>query len=318
MTGVLDGVAVLDLSTGIAGPVTGDAARRPRRGGHEDRAARRRPVARRSPARRCGTGASAAPSSTSTTTADRDRLLALASRADVLIESYAPGTTPRLGIDYDTLRARNPRLVYCSITGYGDDGKHAERPGYDALSPPAPATSGRAAACPAARWRGSRASRPRSPISSSPTTAGWRRAATRPAVRGRAVGEHGVALPRDARHQRRAPRARADRTRASGCRTSLFQGVLATTLSAVAARRARRHAENFQTWISDPRAPKGVFRCADGRWIHQWVPLPDFVLSAAEGDRVQRTGEDHAPAGGDAPASAWTPTTWCCCTTTSR
>ena len=65
--------------------------------------------------------------------ADRDRLLALASRADVLVESYAPGTTAGLGIDYDTLHARNPRLVYCSITAYGDDGRHADRPGYDAL-----------------------------------------------------------------------------------------------------------------------------------------------------------------------------------------
>ena len=41
--------------------------------------------------------------------------------------------------------------------------------------------------------------------------------------------------------------------------------------------------------------PKGVFRCADGRWIHQWVPLPDFVISAAEGDRVQRTEKTTRP-----------------------
>ena len=38
-----------------------------------------------------------------------------------------------------------------------------------------------------------------------------------------------------------------------------------------------------------------MFRCADGRWIHQWVPLPDFVLSAAEGDRVQRTEKTTRP-----------------------
>ena len=69
--------------------------------------------------------------------------------------------------------------------------------------------------------------------------------------------------------------------------------MLATTLSAWQ-RVEHVETENFQSWISDPRAPKGVFRCADGRWIHQWVPLPDFVLSVAEGDRVQRTDEDHA------------------------
>ncbi len=76
--------------------------------------------------------------------------------------------------------------------------------------------------------------------------------------------------------------------------TSLFQGVLATTLSAWQ-RVEHVETENFQSWISDPRAPKGVFRCADGRWIHQWVPLPDFVISAAEGDRVQRTEKTTRP-----------------------
>ncbi len=73
-----------------------------------------------------------------------------------------------------------------------------------------------------------------------------------------------------------------------------MQGVLATTLSAW---QRVEHAEtkNFQSWISDPRAPKGVFRCADGRWIHQWVPLPDFLTSAAEGDRLQRTDKTTRP-----------------------
>ena len=54
------------------------------------------------------------------------------SRAAVL-ESYAPGVTKRLGIDYDTLHQLNPRLVYCSITGYGRDNEHSQRPAYDAL-----------------------------------------------------------------------------------------------------------------------------------------------------------------------------------------
>src|ERR1700730_7475425 len=63
----------------------------------------------------------------------RDRFVTLVESADVLIESFEPGVTSRLGIDYDTVKERNPRLVYCSITGYGSEGQHAGRPAIDAL-----------------------------------------------------------------------------------------------------------------------------------------------------------------------------------------
>jgi crotonobetainyl-CoA:carnitine CoA-transferase CaiB-like acyl-CoA transferase len=65
--------------------------------------------------------------------ADRDAFLELVHGADVVVESFAPGTTTRLGIDEPTLRGVNPQLVYCSITGYGRTGAHRDRPGYDAL-----------------------------------------------------------------------------------------------------------------------------------------------------------------------------------------
>jgi len=55
----------------------------------------------------------------------------LAREADVLVENYAPGTLERLGLDYATLSADNPGLVFCTITGYGADGPEAGRPGYD-------------------------------------------------------------------------------------------------------------------------------------------------------------------------------------------
>jgi formyl-CoA transferase len=58
----------------------------------------------------------------------------LASSADVLIENYRPGTTRRLGIDYDTLRADNPRLIYGSISGFGSDGPYGTRGGYDIIA----------------------------------------------------------------------------------------------------------------------------------------------------------------------------------------
>ena len=64
---------------------------------------------------------------------DKKVLLALASTADILVESYAPGETAKLGIDYATLAAANPRLIYCSITGYGRDNAHSQRPAVDAL-----------------------------------------------------------------------------------------------------------------------------------------------------------------------------------------
>jgi len=55
----------------------------------------------------------------------------LAQQADVLIENYKVGDLERRGLDYQTLAALNPRLVYCSITGFGQTGPLRERPGYD-------------------------------------------------------------------------------------------------------------------------------------------------------------------------------------------
>jgi crotonobetainyl-CoA:carnitine CoA-transferase CaiB-like acyl-CoA transferase len=61
----------------------------------------------------------------------RDLFRRLAADADVLLEGFRPGVTARLGIDYETLRAPNPRLVYCAITGFGQDGPYRERVGHD-------------------------------------------------------------------------------------------------------------------------------------------------------------------------------------------
>jgi len=61
----------------------------------------------------------------------REALLRLADTADVLVESFRPGTMERLGLGYKTLRARNPRLIYVSITGYGQEGPWAAMAGHD-------------------------------------------------------------------------------------------------------------------------------------------------------------------------------------------
>src|SRR5499426_3205618 len=55
----------------------------------------------------------------------------LAATADVLVEGFRPGVMKRLGADYDTLRTLNPRLVYCSLSGFGQDGPYHDRPAHD-------------------------------------------------------------------------------------------------------------------------------------------------------------------------------------------
>jgi crotonobetainyl-CoA:carnitine CoA-transferase CaiB-like acyl-CoA transferase len=64
---------------------------------------------------------------------DRDRLLDLVDAADVFVESWGPRRAAELGFGDDALRNRNPRLVRCSVTGFGDDGPHSDLPGYEAL-----------------------------------------------------------------------------------------------------------------------------------------------------------------------------------------
>ncbi|MDH6214179.1 CaiB/BaiF CoA transferase family protein [Streptomyces pseudovenezuelae] len=64
----------------------------------------------------------------------REFVLRLADRADVLVENFRPGSADRLGLGYPELSLRNPGLVYASISGYGQTGPWASRPGYDAIA----------------------------------------------------------------------------------------------------------------------------------------------------------------------------------------
>lgn len=66
--------------------------------------------------------------------AEGQRLIAdLAARADILVENFKVGDLKRRGLDYDTLKAVNPKLIYCSISGFGQTGPYAHRAGYDFL-----------------------------------------------------------------------------------------------------------------------------------------------------------------------------------------
>jgi crotonobetainyl-CoA:carnitine CoA-transferase CaiB-like acyl-CoA transferase len=62
--------------------------------------------------------------------AGRALVRSLASKADVIVENFRPGVMKRLGLDYDAVAADNQRIVYCSISGFGQRGAHAERPAY--------------------------------------------------------------------------------------------------------------------------------------------------------------------------------------------
>jgi crotonobetainyl-CoA:carnitine CoA-transferase CaiB-like acyl-CoA transferase len=63
--------------------------------------------------------------------AQREALLALSETADVFVESFRPGAVDRLGVGYDAVRARNPRIIYCSISAFGQDSEWRGRPAHD-------------------------------------------------------------------------------------------------------------------------------------------------------------------------------------------
>jgi crotonobetainyl-CoA:carnitine CoA-transferase CaiB-like acyl-CoA transferase len=64
----------------------------------------------------------------------REILLRMVEQADVVVENFRPDVKHRLGIDYEALSAVNPRLVYASVSGFGQDGPYAKRPGFDQIA----------------------------------------------------------------------------------------------------------------------------------------------------------------------------------------
>jgi crotonobetainyl-CoA:carnitine CoA-transferase CaiB-like acyl-CoA transferase len=66
--------------------------------------------------------------------AGREVALALMAKADVVVENFSTGVMRRLGLDYDAVKTRNPRVIYCSISAYGRTGPHADRIGFDPIA----------------------------------------------------------------------------------------------------------------------------------------------------------------------------------------
>lgn len=65
---------------------------------------------------------------------DREVFYQLIAQADVYIQNFRPGAAARIGADYETLSKINPKLIYCSISGFGPDGPYAQRPVYDSVA----------------------------------------------------------------------------------------------------------------------------------------------------------------------------------------
>jgi crotonobetainyl-CoA:carnitine CoA-transferase CaiB-like acyl-CoA transferase len=284
MAGVLDGVRVLDLSWGVAGPITGmllsdhgaDVTKVEPPGGDPFRGGPGYDVWLRG--RRSVILDLKDP-------AGREQFLSLLDGVDVLLESFAPGTLDRLGLAGADLLQLNPRLVHCSITGYGHHAAHRDRPGYDALVAARTGIwdvqrSEFGGAIPYMHGEepyladleipeGMEPGAPRDgPIF---TYTPWL------SMGAAFLATTGISA---------ALLARLRTGLGQHVETSLLQAAMSATASKWM-RVGRPDAVGLRSWVYDRRAPKGFFKCSDGRWVEQWVPNPRFVLSSAEGETLE-------------------------------
>ena len=303
MTGVLGGIRVVDLTTGIAGPIAtmlladqgADVVKVEPPGGDPTRATE-------TGARVWARGKRSAVLDVDDA-ADRERLLQLIDRADVLVENLAVGEAERLGLDWPTLQARTPRLVHCSITAYGRHVGLEDRPAIDALVAARTGlhweqrgfvgtSLGRLSGVPVALpdldippgcHDGPDRDGPVFPRSTWPSLGAAYLATT------------GISA---------ALYAREHTGRGQWVETSLLQGVLVSTAGAWQ-RAEDPHADGFMSWIFDPRGSKGHFQCSDGTWVQNWVPNPAFALDVSRGDTlnvddtINKPSEDPSRIGPD-------------------
>ena len=281
MAGVLGGIKVLDLSWGIAGPMTGmlladhgaDVTRIERPKGDPFKGTLGYKVWHR--------GKKNAVLDL-TEAGDLGLFKKLVSQADVLIESMSPGKTAKLGIDYTEMAKINPKLIYCSITGYGEDD---DRPGYDAL---VAATSGlqyeqRGWAEGALNHMAGREDPFAGAIDIDPShvQGANREGPLHVASKWPSMGAFFSAITGISA----ALFARERTGRGQKVSTSLQQGAMACG-SGVWQRAKDIDAQGFNTWIMGSASPKGHFKCKDGKWLHNWVPNPRFILEASKGDTL--------------------------------
>lgn len=146
MSGPLNGVRVLDLSRILAAPLAtqllgdlgADVIKVERPGTGDDARQYGPPFLEEPGGAESGFYLSANRNKRSITvdhssTAGADLIRELAATSDVLVENYRHGVLDKYGLGYDALSELNPRLVYCSVTGFGQDGPYADRAGYDGV-----------------------------------------------------------------------------------------------------------------------------------------------------------------------------------------
>jgi crotonobetainyl-CoA:carnitine CoA-transferase CaiB-like acyl-CoA transferase len=277
VSGVLSGLKVLDLSWGIAGPMTTMLM-----GDHGAQVTKIEPPGGdrfdvQLGYRVWGRG-KARETIDLKSKEGLNRFLALADEADVVIESFSPGTVEKLGVDYATLSARNPRLVYCSISGYGRDNSHSNRPAYDALVAARTGLLWEQRGWPEgadhhiARQEGFA---PDEQIPYEWTQGPARPGPVFPASRWPSLGAFFAASLGMAA----ALRVREITGRGQYVETSLLRGALAAGW-AVWQRAANPDAPNYATWVFNSRSPKGHFLTADRKWVHEWAPNPRFTIES--------------------------------------
>jgi crotonobetainyl-CoA:carnitine CoA-transferase CaiB-like acyl-CoA transferase len=289
MPGVFDGLRVLDLSSGIAGPMTtmlladnGAQVTRIEPPGGD-------PLGHQSGYRVWNRGKRNARLDLQSDEG-AERFRSLAGGADIIVDSFASGTTARLGIDHDSMLRVNPRIITCSITAYGDHPLHADRPGYDGLVAARTGLlydqKGRRGT--AMEYIGGRPG----PFPEFDAPEGLVRGTDRkgpvfprtswPSIGATYVATLGIAA---------ALRAREVTGEGQRVTTSLLQGALAA-VSLNWQRVEFPDAPLYWMWPIDSRSIEGLYECADGRWVHHWTVRPRWVFAAAEGDELGEVALD--------------------------
>jgi crotonobetainyl-CoA:carnitine CoA-transferase CaiB-like acyl-CoA transferase len=272
MAGALSGIRVLELTWGISGPMVGMMLAD--QGALVTRIEPPVDVFAQAPGYRVWNRGKRSAVLDLKAPDDHRIFLDLAAESDVVLDSYRPGVMERLGLGHEALAVRNPRIVTCSITAYGEGNEHSERPGLEAL----------AAARTGSQWaqRGGimstgdlglpdvdipegaeQAARPDGPIfSASP----WM------SVNGFYHGTLAITAALVARE-----------------RTGVGQHIEASMLprAAFVPTSARSSGPMAATWMNLRGAPRGLFECEDGRWVHQWPIKPQSIIDAAEFDRLE-------------------------------
>ncbi len=276
MAGALTGIRVLELTWGIAGPMAGMMLAD--QGASVTRVEPQDDVFAQSPGYRAWNRGKRSAILDLKGPDGRRALLDLAAQADIVLDSYRPGVMERLGLGHEALAARNPRLITCSITAYGEGNEHSDRPGLEAL----------AAARTGSQW----------------------------AQRGGIMSTGELGLPDVEIPEGAEQAARSDGPIFSASPWMSINGFYHATLAITAALVARERSGTGQhieasmlpraafvptstrssgpmaaTWMNLRGAPRGLFECKDGRWVHQWPIKPQSMIDAAEFDRL-----DDAPA----------------------